>query len=252
MSDPITSGIPQLDRMIGGGLRPGQLTVIAGMSQSGMSTMLDTIARSAAFNENVPTLLVDCETTLRDRAKRVLSAVSGIDLHKVQRNQGLSDDERGWLRRVAELVKDAPLMQADPRRVRDLRRIELPWIPRVILVDGVRFLDRPEELYGPTHEAKLVADLRQVADGWDAALVVTSPLVRYDETPMLSALSEGLAFTADHVVLIDRPELRDDALRRREVDLIVAKSRGGQVGTVTVAAEFDRARFMPLPWTLAA
>jgi replicative DNA helicase len=251
-----STGIPELDRLLGGGLRPGSFTLVAGISQSGMTTMLDTIVRSAAFNNDTPTMLVDCEASRWDRARRLLSAMSGIELTKLQRRNRLTADEHAWLRSVADVARDAPLFQSEARTLAgieaSMNRASRP--PALLVADGARYLDYDYDDCAASHDAQVAVRLQELAVRRSVAVVMSAPLSgdAYERQPALADLPDGLAFTPSNVVFVHRPELLNANDRPGEADLIVAKARRGTAGVVTVAAEAGKARFLPSPWPRAA
>lgn len=240
----ISTGLPTLDRLIGGGLRPGTLTVVAGRSQAGMTTMLDTICCAAAFRAGVPTVLADLETSTTDRLRRLSSALSGVPLHAVQRWQ-LTAEEAATVRRSDALAAGAPFWFSEESTVAGLGRVVRRTDPpaRLLLVDGMRLLPSG----GPGEVAVALLGLAALAG---IAVVASTPLPSVTERPVpgLGDLPAGMGMSAHNSLLLYRPDLDGDDSRPGEVEVIVAATRHGITGRFVVAADFNRARLAePVP-----
>ncbi|MFY1595445.1 DnaB-like helicase C-terminal domain-containing protein [Micromonospora sp. WMMD737] len=196
----ISTGLPSLNTLLGGGLQPGTLTIVAGRSQSGMTTMLDTICCAAAFRDQVPTVLADLETSAADRMLRLASALSDAPLAAMQRFQ-LDPDDAARVRDTERQVTGAPFWFADDTNtVGGLRRALTQHEPpaRLLLVDGTRFLTDPT---GPASALRYLADARHIA------VVATQP-VDWDGGHIGHAmrnLPAGMVGVADNIVLLHRP-----------------------------------------------
>lgn len=109
--DPrLSSGISELDRVLGGGLVPGAVILIGGDPGIGKSTLL--LQASAAMSDRLSTLYVSGEESLRQvalRARRLGIGDSAVDL-------------------LAETRVEAVLMEAEGRK------------PQVIVIDSVQTL----------------------------------------------------------------------------------------------------------------
>ncbi|MCX5066616.1 DnaB helicase C-terminal domain-containing protein [Micromonospora lupini] len=244
-TDPITTGLPSLDRLLDGGLRPGTLTVIAGQSQSGMTTMLDTIVCAAAFHANEPTVLVDLETEPAARGARLWSALSGVPLSRVLHG-GLTDAEVTDLARVADLTGAATFWLSEDRTIPDLDAAVLGVHSstsgaRLLAIDAMRMLS----CESPGAAAAALADL---AVRRDVAVAATTPLLwnAVGPLPAVDHLPSGVVEAADVVILLRRPDLDGTTDRVGEVEVTVAKHRAGPTGSVVVAARFDRAQLCEL------
>lgn len=249
-----STGLIGLDRMLGGGIRRKQLTLISGTSQSGMTTMLDTIVRSVVFDHDIPAMLVDCETQITEHAKRLMSAITGVDLIKIQQGK-LTETERSQVAGALDATREAPFGFAKERTVDGVRAalVRAEARPQVLLIDGMRFLDFDEDT-NPLHDSWVLQDLKQLAMTLNVAVVVTHPLSgdAWGRQPVLADLPTGFAHIADEIVLLYRAEIDDGRSRSNTADVVVAKARAGFSGLITVAAEVHRARFATIPDLWAA
>lgn len=94
-SEILSTGLLNLDEALGG-LRPGEVTCIAGTSRSGRHSLACQIGLSAA-KRGASVLIVSTETSARQVALRVLAAEARVDLSELEFGKL---DEDGWKRVV--------------------------------------------------------------------------------------------------------------------------------------------------------
>lgn len=102
--DPETFGWPwpRLDKLTMGGMRRGQLTLIAGWSSHGKSVFLDQALESAAA-EGLRVHLFINEMTKAERTSRTIARLARVSFEQVMLNR-LSDEERGRVVRALERI----------------------------------------------------------------------------------------------------------------------------------------------------
>lgn len=251
----ITTGLTKLDQMTGG-LRGGQLVVVAGRPSMGKSVLAVDWARRTAFDGGRPALLFSLEMSRGEIFNRVVSAESGTSLGRISRGR-LSDSDWTAIARVIGRTESAPLLIDDsaPIHLPDIiarsRRAHSRTPLGLIVVDylqlltaGRRMDNREREVAEISRTLKLLAKELEVPVV-AAAQVNRGPEQRADKRPMLSDLRESGAVEqdADIVVLLHRDDYYDARTARgKEIDLIVAKHRGGPVGTVVAIHDFAHAR----------
>lgn len=244
----ITTGLKSLDDLIGGGLRPGSLTLYAGTSQSGMTTLLDTTVSAAALHDGVPTLLADLESG--DRQSRITSAHSGVRLVALQRGILTAEDAA----RVAEstaTTAQAPLRHTSTYDRMILLAEAMDISAELVAIDGVRYVRTDPGSRGDLGE--ILADLRSLARGQNAAVVVTAPINRDSErpgdSPSMRLLLPEFEDFCDTVVLIQRwGSLAGPESTPEPVELIVPKNRYGHCGRVSVLGDYTHARMLDEGW----
>jgi replicative DNA helicase len=254
---PIT-GLPQLDQILGP-LTPGHLIVLAGRSQSGMTTTALHLARTAAVDQGTPVLFADTEDHVDQLFTRIVATVSGVDSTKICAGD-TTDAQEIDVAFAVQILADAPLTFLDtPRSLEAVQvaAMAMERRPRLVVIDGTRFLvDGVDE----ERMSALSRGLKWMARQLQTAVVVTSPMNNSagpSIPPTLSDLGAGapLLYDADQVVLLHRPEMYDpDTSRFGELDLIVAKNRHGVCDRVTVSAAWNTGRVVdfPLPPASAA
>jgi replicative DNA helicase len=244
-----------LNRLLGGGLRPGTSTVVGARPGIGKSTMLLDLLRCAARFE-VGAELISLEMTVPEIMQRYLSAETNIPYALIRTGQLNGDDEDKLARRIPD-IRDRPLLITDAssatmgfirsqvRRgvARDnIRVFGLDYIGLVSLNPKV---DRREGLGEISRGVKLLAKENGVVM-ITASQLNRNPASRRDKRPDLADLREtgDIEQDADVVILIHDPTDGDPThARAGEIDFIVAKHRGGPTGTITVANQQHRARF---------
>ncbi|MFY1686462.1 DnaB-like helicase C-terminal domain-containing protein [Plantactinospora sp. WMMB782] len=245
-----TTGLAAFDHLIGP-LGPKRLVVFSGISQSGMTTMLLTVARNAAVNQGVETLFVDLETSPATIAARLLAGEASVDHRRFGHLEG---SDAAAVATARALLHASPIQLAGPGpftvdEIRSMAMLTRPR-PQLIVIDGIRYLtglegDQQAQL------DQLSIRLKQLAGQLDATVVVSHPLRHTAESERWPSLEHvdtamGLVNHADQFVIIHRPELYATGSRSGETELRVVKSRQGPPGTVSVTAELSFSRFTSL------
>ena len=255
----VPTGFTDLDRLLGG-LRPGQLVVVAGRPAMGKSVLLTDIARAAAFAQKLPTALFSLEMGRNEIFARNVAAAGRVPLHALTAGR-LSDED--WVRvaRVTGMTGDAPLwvddsahvtvadVRARARRLQQQHGLQLVEVDYLQLITAARGAEnRQVAVAAMARSLKLLAKELQVPVVV-AAQLNRGPENRADKKPTLSDLRESGAVEqdADVVILLHREDYYDkESPRRGEVDFIVAKNRNGPTDTVTVANQLHYARFVDM------
>ena len=237
-AEAVPTGFPSLDRLLGGGLRPGDLTVLTGDTASGKSSLALAIALRAAQHEH-PAHFLSGEMTPARLLERALAIEGRVSVDQLRRG-ALDDDIRlslgGPLR---ELTVRAPLLEPLPATVEGLAdAVRRAGETRLVVVDPIAALcpgrrARDEEL------ATLVRELKQLALETHTAVLVTLPLGdvsgRPDPRPTLADTGAlGAArHEADVVLALFREEMYAQARGiEGATELHVLKNRNGGTGYV--------------------
>lgn len=243
----VPTGCPDLDAILGGGLRPGTLTVIGARPATGKTVVGMCVALNAARRGH-GALFVSLEMTEAELTDRVLANLSSIRLNHLITHQ-LSDRDWGALESAIDRLNGLPLAIVDNPHmglvgIRSLARDRLRT-PRglgIIVVDYLSLM-LPADPKAPRHEqvAAMSRGLKLLAKELHVPVVALhqlnrNPEGRQDRRPSMSDLRESGAVEqdADNVWLLHRPDAvnRDDP-RAGEIDFIIAKNRQGSTGVVT-------------------
>ena len=251
----LSTGLALLDKMLGG-LRGGQLIVVAGRPAMGKSVQAVEWARLAALHSRRPALIFSLEMGRNELYNRIISAETAVSLARITRGHLSVDDWAELSTRSAE-TESAPLYIDDsaPLRLGDIvaksRRQHARTPLALIVVDylqlvtiGGRTDSREREVSEISRTFKLLA--KEI----DVPLVAVAQLnrnveQRADKRPVLSDLraSGSVEQDADIVVMLYRDDYyHAESKRPRELDLIVAKHRAGPQGTVVAVTDFAHGR----------
>jgi replicative DNA helicase len=243
----VATGFHDLDAVIGGGLRPGTLTVIGARPGTGKTVVGTCIALNAA-RRGTGALFVSLEMTEDELTDRVLANLGSIRLNRLIAHQ-LSDVDWSMLQEAIDRMQGMPLAIVDNPHlglvgIRSLARDRLRTARGLgLLVVDYLSLMAPADPKAPRHEqvAAMSRGLKLLAKELAVPVVALhqlnrNPEGRQDRRPSMSDLRESGAVEqdADNVWLLHRTDLtnRDDP-RAGEIDVIVAKNRQGAAGVVT-------------------
>ncbi|GAA2803431.1 replicative DNA helicase [Streptomyces showdoensis] len=258
-NDRVPTGFADLDMLLQGGFKPGQLVVVAARPAMGKSTFGLGLARAAAIRHATPTLFESLEMGEEELGDNILAAESRVALHHIKTG---SVDDAGVAReaRAAQRITDAPLYLNDSAelslpilrgRVRHMiRTVGL----RLVIVDYLQLMDAPKAENRQAEVSKLTRGLKLMAKEFGITLVILAqlnrgPEQRTDKKPLVSDLRESGAIEqdADIVILLHREDAYDkESPRAGEADVIVGKHRAGPTATITTAFQGHYAQFVDM------
>ncbi|MFK0297240.1 DnaB-like helicase C-terminal domain-containing protein [Streptomyces sp. NPDC090442] len=188
-------GVRDLDVLLGGGLRPGTLTLLAGRTMAGTSTLLLSIARYNALRDR-PVVVADLQHTLAETGRMFLAASS---------NLGEGPADAGRLAHAAERMRRLPLRLVGPGGdVIGRLRGEAVRGARLLLLDDLALAAGS---LAPPEPGAVAAELARVARELAVPVVATAHLgPEQGVGPRASDLRDPHAL--DHAaasVLLERP-----------------------------------------------
>lgn len=256
----IPTGFEKLDE-ITNGLQQNALILIAARPAMGKSTLALDFARSAAIEHNKPTVFFSLEMGKSEIAMRLLSAEAEVRLHKMRKGD-ISSEEWMKISYRRSVINDAPLYIDDSPNLTlveiraKCRRLKQKYGLKLIVIDYLQLMtsggrkveNRQQEVSEFSRALKLLAKELQVP------VVALSqlnrgPEQRTDKRPALSDLRESgsLEQDADMVILLHREGLYEKNPGSESVaELIIAKHRNGQTGSVKVSFQGHLSRFVDL------
>jgi replicative DNA helicase len=244
------TGFVRFDEMTGG-LRAGDLIVIAGRPSMGKTALALNIAQHVTLWREPQTVAIfSLEMSKESLLTRVLCATARVDGSKFRAGY-LNADERRRLNVAANRLTQAPLyvddtaatnvmdMHAKLRRLKAEQGLGLVVLDYLQLMSGRgRFESRNQEI------SVLSRALKMLAKELNVPVIVISQLSRApevrqgDHRPQLSDLRDSGAIEqdADLVCFIFRPEVysRDREDLKNLAELIIAKQRNGPTGIVNL------------------
>lgn len=253
----ISTGLGSLDDVIGG-LKPGQLVIVAGRPGGGKSVISVDFARAAAIHRGIPVGVFSLEMTKSEVMKRIYSAEADVNLSRML-NGGLSEVDKSRIRQHADRIRRAPLYVDDTAPMTlgairsGARRLQQRHGLGLVVVDYVQLVRSTNTRESRVQEVTDVSSgLKLLAKELGVPIVAACQLNRNSESrtdrrPALTDLRESgsLEQDADVVILLHRPDYSNPEHERAgEIDLIVAKNRHGATETVTCVAQLDKARIV--------
>lgn len=243
---PIETGIYPLDRIIGG-MRRGELTIVAARPSVGKTALAVQIANAVSLR-GTPVGFLSLEMQEAALAARFLALNSGVDMYAYQLAGGTEAETNAVMRAFAQLaerplyISDAPDMTLSSV-VGRARRMHAERGIAVLIIDYLQLVTvpsgqgrrRPENR---VQEMTLVSgEMKRLARELDVAVLALAQLSRAVERrtpprPILSDLRESgsLEQDGDVIVFIHRPDQYDTSAAAGVAELIVAKHRNGPTG----------------------
>lgn len=237
------TGFYDLDRALGGGLWPGELTILAARPAMGKTSLMRQIAYNNA-QEGRASLTFSLEMTKESLGLTLLTGQAGVNFQLLRAKKIKPDDWDRVFKRALEAadlpawVDDSPRMSTADirsrcRQVKAKKGLDLVLIDYLQLIKG-KGNTRNEELQ------EISYDLKALAKELKIPVVALSQLSRdvekrNDKRPLLSDLREsgGIEQAADSVVFLYRGDYYNPQTPQPGItEAIIAKSRFGATGVV--------------------
>lgn len=253
----ITSGFTDVNDLVGGGFRPGELVLIGGRPGAGKSIFIRQTAVAAA-KEGVETVLFSLEMARSEVTDRIVADAASIDFGRLRRDKRLPVAD---VERFARLnLNGLPLRFEKRRKLRvseiaaTTRRLNRKHGTRLVVIDYLQLIE-PESRKTSRYEAvgEISRTLKLLAGDLDVVVIAAVQVSRAaaDEKIALHHLRESgnLEQDGDLVILLsekDAKETKPSTSTHREIDFIIAKQRNGIVGVeVPMQLVGQHSRFEP-------
>ena len=246
----VPSGFTDLDR-ITHGLNRGNLIIIAGRPGMGKTSFALNVCQHVALREGRPVGIFSLEMSDQELALRILCSEANVPFGRL-RSGHLSQNQWQRIIETSRAVTDAPLYIDDSpnptllevaskaRRLKAEHGLELVVLDYLQLMQaGGRYENRNLEI------AAISRGMKQLAKELEIPVIALSQLSRNperrgsDRRPQLSDLRESgsIEQDADMVAFVFREEVYkpDDPEVEGLAELIIAKHRNGETGTVELA-----------------
>ena len=254
----LATGFTQFDKVTGG-LRPGDLVIIAGRPSMGKTTLAINMAENAAVDPKTraSVAVFSMEMPSEQVITRMLSSIGGVPLTSL-RSGRISDDD--WVRitsatsQLSEakiFIDETPALNPTELRAR-ARRVKREHGLNLIVVDYLQLMQVPgTQENRATEIGEISRGLKTLAKELQVPVIALSQLNRAVEQrehkkPVMSDLRESgsIEQEADMVLLIYREEVYDKNTTRKgiaEIDLV--KHRNGETTNFLLTFQGQYTRF---------
>jgi replicative DNA helicase len=239
----VPTGFLNLDQFTSG-LQPSDLIIVAGRPSMGKTAFALDIARNAATQAEIPSVIFSLEMSRQQLATRMLCSEARVDAHKLRSGY---IGERDWprLTSAAGVLSEAPIfiddsaamsvlqMRAKARRLKADRGLGLVVVDYLQLMSGRSGADRREQ-----EISEISRSLKALAKELHVPVIALSQLNRKvedrtDKRPVMADLRESGAIEqdADVILFIYRDEMYDENSKQKGIaEIIIGKQRNGPSG----------------------
>jgi replicative DNA helicase len=255
----LATGFADFDRKTGG-LRAGDLLIVAGRPSMGKTTLALNMAEFAAVSPDsrAAVAIFSMEMPSEQLVTRMLSSIGHVPLNDIRSGQ-ISDED--WVRITAAtsqlsesriFIDESPALTPTELRAR-ARRIKREHGLDMVVVDYLQLMQVPGTKENRATEiAEISRGLKALAKELSVPVIALSQLnrsveQRTEKKPVMSDLRESGAIEqdADMILLIYRDEVYDKNTTRRGVaEIDLAKHRNGEIGTFLLTFQGQYSRFV--------
>ena len=254
----LPTGFVDFDRKTGG-LRGGDLVIVAGRPSMGKTTLAVNMAENAALDQKTgaSVAIFSMEMPADQLLMRMMSSLGRVPLASI-RNGRMSDED--WVRLTGAtqqlggariFIDETPALTPTELRAR-ARRIKREHGLNLVVVDYLQLMQVPgTQENRATEIAEISRGLKALAKELSVPVIALSQLnrgveQRQEKRPVISDLRESgsLEQDADMILLIYREEVYDKNTTKKgmaEVDL--AKHRNGETGSILLTFRGEITKF---------
>jgi replicative DNA helicase len=253
------TGFIDFDR-ITGGLRPGDLVIVAGRPSMGKTTFAMNIAENAALElkKRAAVAVFSMEMPSDQLLMRMLASIGQVPLAAIR--SGKLNDEHwnrlvgasGQLRDAKMFIDETPALTPTELRAR-ARRIKREHGLDLLVVDYLQLMQVPgTQDNRATEIAEISRGLKALAKELHVPVIALSQLnrgveQRENKRPVMSDLREsgGIEQDADIILMLYRDEVYNPQSPQKGVsEVIIAKHRNGEIGTFNLTFKGEITKFM--------
>jgi replicative DNA helicase len=256
----LATGFTDFDKKTGG-LRGGDLIIIAGRPSMGKSTLAVNMAEYAAINPEIRArvAIFSMEMPSEQIVTRMLASIGHVPLNSMRTGQ-ISDDD--WVRITAAtsqlseariFIDETPAMTPTELRARSRRIAREQGGLDLIVIDYLQLMQVQGNTENRATEiAEISRGLKALAKELDVPVIALSQLnrgveQRQEKRPVMSDLRESGALEqdADMILLIYRDEVYDkNTTKKGLAEIDVAKHRNGEIGPFLLTFQGQYTRFV--------
>ncbi len=254
------TGLADLDEKLNGGLRPGNVVVIAARPSMGKTALALSIAEHVATAQGLPVGVLSMEMPKVEVQNRRVSMASHVPFHKILRPERMNDFEWGQMSAAVEALRQVPLYVSDQtaltiNQVRaKARALKRRHGLRLLVVDYIGLMEGTDRKANrATQLGEVSRGLKSLAKELGMAILLLAQLNREVEKrpnmrPILADLREcgDIEQDADVVLFVHRPfQVKPDLGPEWKyyAELIVGKNRSGTCGPIDAQFVGESMRF---------
>lgn len=246
----IPSGIASLD-VLTTGLNRSDLIIVGARPGMGKTSFALNIARNVALQQKRTVIFFNLEMSCEQMVNRLLSSEARVSGKKLRTGE-LTDDEWTRIAQAGATLCQAPIFLDDtasitvPEMMSRVRRIENPGL---VVIDYLQLMHAAKKTDNRVQEvSEITRSLKIMAKELQIPVMVCAQLARTTEKqsnhrPALADLRESgsIEQDADQVLFLYREEYyknekdEPDKVQTGTSEVIVAKNRHGELGTVNLA-----------------
>lgn len=227
------TGFRDLDKALGGGLYPGEVTVVAGRPGSGKTMFMLQVAHNIArrelhqFEDPHWTLIFSSEMTMRSLLWRGIAEVAEISAEQIKAGVGLTDVQRDTIRKRIAYMRTMPVWIDDtsqPTTDQIRQRVERFAADRPVGVVMFDYLQQAGNKgkagkFGNNEQrvAEVSLALKHLAKSANVSVVPVAQLnraleTRADKHPMMADLRDSgqIEQDADRILFLYRQDYYED------------------------------------------
>jgi len=259
---PLSTGFAELDKMMEGGMRPGELIVIAGRPGQGKTTLGINIATHVAtMQENKGVLIFSMEMTPRSLVERMFLSMAQVNFRQL-RGKPLSEYDVLRIGNAAQRLDNnhiridgAPRLTPAEIRARARRDMREFKNLSLIVVDYVQMMRADTKYDNRANEiGECSGSLKALAKELNIPVIALAQLNRNSvakgvdvRKPNMADLKDSgsIEQDADLVALIHREETYKETSENRGLaEIIIDKQRNGITGNFTLVFDGANNRFL--------
>ena len=256
------TGIPthylDIDKILNG-FGNSNLIILAGRPAMGKTAFALNLAENICFKNNLPVGIFSLEMSSEQLLHRMICSQAEVQSDKIINGSLDGMQYQQIVEAVDQMQKHHMLIDDQPGlKISDLRararRMKEVYDIGFLVVDYMQLLSGSSGSFGNDNRQQEISEisrnLKNIARELDIPVLCMSQLSRKVEErtghrPMMSDLRESgsIEQDADVVMLMFRPDYYDPQNKPGQTEIIVAKNRHGQTGTVTLAFRKEFGQF---------
>ena len=243
-------------------LEDGDLIVIGARNSMGKTTFLQNLAQNISLLQRKPILFASAEMGGAQIMQRMISCMAKVPLRAIKTGEVRELEDIGKISDAANIFEKLPIMINDKASMplSEIRRSARKVVSKygsigAILVDYLQKLEAPEKRSREDLEiADISNELKKIAREFNCPVIALAQLNRAvekdkDKRPKSSDLrgSGAIEQDADVIMMIYRDDYYNPNSKDKGIaEIIITKCRNGETGTVRLATDLARCRFVDL------